>query len=57
MAIHLLLCITVVFCCTVGYTLSSNLASVWTLLIFVIAALVSLQTSYMIGVICHALSS
>jgi hypothetical protein len=56
MAIHLLLCVTIVFCCTVGYALSSNLASVWTLLVFVIAALASLQISYMVGVICHVIS-
>ena len=57
MAYHLLLCVTIVFCCMVGYGLSSNLASVWTLLVFLIAALVSLQVSYVVGVLCHALGS
>jgi len=54
---HLLLAVLIVFCCTVGLVLSSYHANVWSVLVFTIAALVSLQIAYIAGLLIEAFSS
>jgi hypothetical protein len=50
----LLFAVVIVFCCTVGYGLSAQHGSAWVLMVLNIAAIVSLQLSYMVGAFTHA---
>lgn len=50
---YALLTVLMVFCAVVGYGIASNDYSVWTAMVFVIAAAVTLQLSYLATALMH----
>ena len=54
MAQPLLLAVLTVFCCTVGYSMSTYHASGWAMLIFTAVAIAAMQISYGVGLIVSA---
>jgi hypothetical protein len=45
--------VLVLFCCTVGYGLSTTHVTVWGLLTFPAAAVIALEASYLVGRLIH----
>lgn len=54
MASNPLLLVTILFCCVVGFKLSTEPASLAKMAVFVIAAIFALQISYVIGLLIDA---
>jgi hypothetical protein len=49
--VYSLLLVTIVFCCAVGYGLSTIDASVWTVLLFSFVLIAAIQISFLAGML------